>query len=179
MAAHSRSLAARTETMSASDPLQPFTLRGSSRSRNQAKWRRAASAQTSKLAFIGCSLVAPDPTRLSVMGSGTVRAPCIWCPLERHPPLPQETRSTTRLGTREGDWRSDCDGAEAPDRVGSHRRHHHLRLDPLRGWQTSRRVGVPHVGLGPTSSAGSKNETAGVVRGLLFHWFAASVAEGP
>ena len=44
-------------------------------------------------------------------------------------------------------------------------RHHHLQPDPLRARQTNRRVAVSHVGLGSTSSARSKSEAAGVVRG--------------
>ncbi|MET0682814.1 MAG: DUF4112 domain-containing protein [Casimicrobiaceae bacterium] len=41
----------------------------------------------------------------------------------------EETRPTTRLGTRRGDRRANCEGSLAYRRIGRDRHHHHLQPD--------------------------------------------------
>ncbi len=98
-------------------------------------------------------------------GSVTVLTPSTGACRARNPELPQAIRSATRLGARQGDRHADSEGATAARRTGRDGRHHHLQPDPLRARQTNRRFAVSHVGLGPTSSARSKGEAAGIVSG--------------
>ena len=83
--------------------------------------------------------------------------------LDPNPALPHEIRSTTRLGTRQGDRRADREGAPASRGIGRDGRHRHLQSDPLRARQADRRVGVSPLGLGPTSRTRSKNKAARIV----------------